>query len=62
MHHLEASSAMSSLLTIGTTTEVRIVVMKDPVHPGAIPCEDVLAELDLGVGEAAARLGSLASS
>jgi addiction module HigA family antidote len=31
--------------------------MKSPVHPGEILCEDVLAELGLGVGEAASRLG-----
>ena len=31
--------------------------MKNPVHPGAVLREDVLAELDLGIGEAAARLG-----
>lgn len=31
--------------------------MKDPVHPGTILREDVLADLDLGVGEAASRLG-----
>jgi addiction module HigA family antidote len=50
---------MLSLLTTRSTTEleVRIVVMKNPVHPGAIPREDVLADLGLGVGEAAARLG-----
>jgi antitoxin HigA-1 len=32
-------------------------VMKDPVHPGEILREDVLAELGLSVGEAASRLG-----
>jgi addiction module HigA family antidote len=31
--------------------------MKNPVHPGAILREDVLAELGLTVGEAAERLG-----
>ena len=31
--------------------------MKQPVHPGAILREDVLPELGLNVGEAAARLG-----
>lgn len=31
--------------------------MKTPVHPGEILREDVLAELGLGVGEAAERLG-----
>lgn len=31
--------------------------MKSPVHPGEILREDVLAELELGVSEAAARLG-----
>jgi antitoxin HigA-1 len=31
--------------------------MKNPVHPGEILREDVLAELGLGVGEAASRLG-----
>lgn len=31
--------------------------MKHPVHPGEILREDVLAELDLTVSEAAARLG-----
>jgi addiction module HigA family antidote len=50
---------MSSLWTIRTTTEqeVRIVVMNKPVHPGAVLREDVLADLGLGVGEAASRLG-----
>jgi addiction module HigA family antidote len=33
------------------------MTMKTPVHPGEILREDVLAELKLGVGEAAARLG-----
>jgi antitoxin HigA-1 len=33
------------------------MAMKSPVHPGEIMREDVLAELDLGVGEAASRLG-----
>lgn len=32
-------------------------MMKNPVHPGEIIREDVLAELELSVGEAAARLG-----
>ena len=31
--------------------------MKNPVHPGEILREDVLADLGLGVGEAASRLG-----
>ncbi len=31
--------------------------MKTPVHPGEVLHEDVLAELGLGVGEAAERLG-----
>jgi len=31
--------------------------MKDPVHPGEILREDVIAELGLTVGEAADRLG-----
>ena len=31
--------------------------MKNPVHPGEILCEDVLADLGAGVGEAASRLG-----
>lgn len=33
------------------------MTMKTPVHPGEILREDVLAELGLGVGEAASRLG-----
>jgi antitoxin HigA-1 len=33
------------------------VVMKNPVHPGEVLREDVLADLGLGVGEAASRLG-----
>jgi addiction module HigA family antidote len=33
------------------------VVLKNPVHPGEILREDVLADLGLGVGEAASRLG-----
>ena len=33
------------------------MAMKHPVHPGEILREDVLADLDLGVGEAASRLG-----
>ena len=33
------------------------MVMNDPVHPGEILREDVLAELGLSVGEAASRLG-----
>ncbi len=37
--------------------EMRIVTMKNPVHPGAVLREDVLADLGLGVGEAASRLG-----
>lgn len=32
-------------------------MMQNPVHPGELLREDVLAELGLGVGEAAARLG-----
>lgn len=32
-------------------------MMKNPVHPGEILREDVLAELGLSVGEAAERLG-----
>lgn len=32
-------------------------MMKNPVHPGEILREDVLAPLDLSVAEAAARLG-----
>lgn len=32
-------------------------MMKNPIHPGEIIREDVLAELGLSVGEAAARLG-----
>ena len=31
--------------------------MRNPVHPGAVLREDVLADLGLGVGEAASRLG-----
>jgi len=31
--------------------------MNKPVHPGAVLREDVLADLGLGVGEAASRLG-----
>jgi hypothetical protein len=40
---------MSSSLTTRTTTEqeVRTVAMKNPVHPGEILREDVLAELGL---------------
>jgi len=33
------------------------MAMKSPVHPGEILREDVLADLGLSVGEAAARLG-----
>ena len=33
------------------------MTMKNPVHPGEILREDVLAELGLSVGDAAARLG-----
>ena len=33
------------------------MAMRDPVHPGEILREDVLAELGLSVGDAAARLG-----
>ncbi len=32
-------------------------MMKNPVHPGEILREDVLAEIDLSVSEAASRLG-----
>lgn len=32
-------------------------MMHNPVHPGEVLREDVLAELGLGVGEAADRLG-----
>lgn len=32
-------------------------MMKNPIHPGEIIREDVLAELGLSVGEAAGRLG-----
>lgn len=34
-----------------------MMVMKTPVHPGEILCEDVLANLGLSVSEAASRLG-----
>lgn len=33
------------------------MAMKNPVHPGAILREDVLADLGMGVGEDASRLG-----
>lgn len=33
------------------------MAMKNPVHPGEILRYDVLEELDMGVGEAADRLG-----
>lgn len=33
------------------------MAMMDPVHPGEILREDVLADLGLSVGEAASRLG-----
>lgn len=33
------------------------MAMKNPVHPGAVLREDVLADLGLGVGEVASRLG-----
>ena len=33
------------------------MAMKNPVHPGEILREDVLVELGLSVGDAAARLG-----
>lgn len=33
------------------------MAMKNPAHPGELLREDVLADLDLSVGEAAARLG-----
>ncbi len=34
------------------------MVMRNPVHPGEVLREDVLADLGLGVAEAASRLGS----
>lgn len=37
--------------------EMKIMTMKSPVHPGAVLREDVLADLGLGVSEAASRLG-----
>jgi addiction module HigA family antidote len=37
--------------------EVNMMAMKNPVHPGEILREDVLADLGLSIGEAAARLG-----
>jgi len=33
------------------------MVMRNPVHPGEVLREDVIADLGLGVGEAASRLG-----
>lgn len=33
------------------------MMMRNPVHPGEVLREDVLADLGLGVGEAASRLG-----
>lgn len=36
---------------------MKILAMKNPVHPGEILREDVLGELGLSVGDAAARLG-----
>lgn len=33
------------------------MVMRNPVHPGEVLREDVLADLGLGVAEAASRLG-----
>lgn len=33
------------------------MAMKDPVHPGEVLREDVLVDLGLSVGDAAARLG-----
>ena len=36
---------------------VRIMTMKNPVHPGEVLREDVLVDLGLSVGEAATRLG-----
>ena len=33
------------------------MVMKNPVHPGEVLREDVLADLGLSVGETASRLG-----
>jgi plasmid maintenance system antidote protein VapI len=34
------------------------MVMRNPVHPGEILREDVLADLGSSVGEAVSRLGS----
>ncbi|WP_249051437.1 HigA family addiction module antitoxin [Cellulomonas fimi] len=36
---------------------MRVMAMKNPVHPGEILREDVLGDLGLGVSEAASRLG-----
>lgn len=44
-------------ITRTTTEEVSRMVMRNPVHPGEVLREDVLADLGLGVGEAASRLG-----
>lgn len=38
-------------------TRYIVAVMRDPVHPGEVLRQDVLAKLGLGVGEAAERLG-----
>ena len=40
-----------------TTEEVNTMAINNPVHPGEILREDVLADLGLIVGEAATRLG-----
>lgn len=40
-----------------STTEGAIMTMKTPVHPGDILRVDVLSDLGLNVGDAAARLG-----
>lgn len=53
----DVATANSSTIRTTTEKEVRIVAMKNPVHPGEILREDVLADLGLGVGEAASRLG-----
>jgi hypothetical protein len=51
--HSDSSRPTSSWSTTRTTTEqeVRIMTMKNPVHPGEILREDVLADLGLSVGE-----------
>ena len=38
--------------------ELRSVAMKNPVHPGAVLRQDVLADLGLGVGEVERASGS----